>query len=114
MFRKKLDIRDVYLSSMDVRFERSFLSKKGNARTIWWNLNNLVQRLIYPFSNLEERMYSFHSRHQRWTLSRLESMTGVRRPSPEQVPSEVLMTSNHSMALSKRSRLADERKRGHV
>ena len=114
MFTKKRDIRDVYLSSLDVRFERSFLSKKGNARTIWWNLNNLIQRFIYPSSNLEERMYRFHSRHQRWTLSRLERTAGLGRSTQQQVPSAVLMIINHSMVLSKRPISKDARKKGHL
>jgi len=46
---------------------------------MWWRLNNLVQRLSHPYSTLEERMYRFHSRHHRWTLSKLDGFTDTRK-----------------------------------
>jgi len=97
MFTKKRNGRDVYLSSMDVRFERSFLAKPSNLRTMWWKLNNFVEKLLHPYSTLEERMYRFHSRHQRWTLLRLEGIA-VRREAAIKKSTSAVVTNNSAAA----------------
>lgn len=56
------------VSILDRRSVKARLSGRGDLRASWWNLYSAVYRWLCPRSTLEERMYSFHKRHQGITL----------------------------------------------
>ena len=56
------------ISILDRRSVKAQLSDRGDLRASWWNLYSAVYRWLRPWSMLEERMYSFHKRHQGITL----------------------------------------------
>lgn len=61
------------VSGSDRRSVKAQLAGRGDYRPLWWNLNVLVHRLFNRAATTEEIMYSFHKRHQGFTLQRLEA-----------------------------------------
>lgn len=53
----------------DPRSVMAYLAGRGDGRTYWWNLNQLVHQTIKPDASLETVMYSFHTRHHRIAIA---------------------------------------------
>ena len=53
----------------DPRSVKAYLDGRGDWRTLWWQLNCTIHRLLRYDASLEEVMLSYHSRHRRLTRS---------------------------------------------
>jgi len=61
----------------DRRSVKASLSRKGDGRVLWWEINQRIHRLFRPTVALEEIMFSFHSRHHAITLFFLKFRSDV-------------------------------------
>lgn len=68
-------------SENDPRSVKAYLSGKGDGRTLWWNLNYRVHKLLQPTAPLERVMYFFHCRHHKHTLRTARYLTHVHKVS---------------------------------
>lgn len=55
-------------AEQDLRSVKASLNGKGDSRTLWWEINQRIHRLVRPTATLEEIMFSFHSRHHAITI----------------------------------------------
>lgn len=61
------------VSGFDRRSVKAQLAGRGDLRAFWWNLNAFFHKLFNRNATTEEVMYSFHKRHHRVTLARIQA-----------------------------------------
>lgn len=61
----------------DRRSVKASLAGRGDGRTLWWEINRRLRKLLRPDATMEEIMFSFHSRHHAITLFLLKFRSDV-------------------------------------
>ena len=66
-------------AATDPRSVKSYLAGRGDGRTLWWNLNHRVHKMLWPRDTLEAILYAFHCRHHRITFATFIYLMSVQK-----------------------------------